>query len=118
MCYLIKLESRKWRLFILTLLISFSSLSFGQSVELDKELGAENAIIVEAQMGLVPDKELTGYVSSIGNRLVDALDENPFEFHFYVADDPIPNAFALPGGYVYVTRGILSLVTKEDERHR
>jgi len=99
----------------LTLLISFSSLSFGQSVELDKELGAENAIIVEAQMGLVPDKELTGYVSSIGNRLVDALDENPFEFHFYVADDPIPNAFALPGGYVYVTRGILSLVTKEDE---
>ena len=66
-------------------------------------------------MGLVPDKELTGYVSSIGNRLVDALDENPFEFHFYVADDPIPNAFALPGGYVYVTRGILSLVTKEDE---
>ena len=66
-------------------------------------------------MGLVPDKELTGYVNSIGNRLVAALDENPFEFHFYVADDPIPNAFALPGGYVYLTRGILSLITTEDE---
>ena len=100
---------------LLVTLIMTSSGIFGQSVELDKELGAENAKLVEVQMGLVPDKKLTGYVSSIGNRLVAALDENPFDFHFYVADDPIPNAFALPGGYVYVTRGILSLITTEDE---
>ena len=100
---------------LLVTLIMTSSGIFGQSVELDKELGAENAKLVEVQMGLVPDKKLTGYVSSIGNRLVAALDENPFEFRFHVADDPIPNAFALPGGYVYVTRGILSLITTEDE---
>lgn len=104
----------KIRFLLLTFILTSTGI-FGQSVELDKQLGAENAKIVETQMGLVPDKELTEYVSSIGSRLVDALDENPFEFHFYVADDPIPNAFALPGGYVYVTRGILSLVTKEDE---
>ena len=87
----------------------------GQSIELDKELGAENAKLVEAQMGLYDNKEMTEYIRSIGNRLVDNLENNPFEFHFHIADDPVPNAFALPGGYVYVTRGILSIITSEDE---
>jgi predicted Zn-dependent protease len=115
MKFLIKLERWKCRLLILSLLLTSSSISFSQSIELDKKLGAENAKIVEIQIGLYPDKEMTDYVRSIGNRLVAALDENPFEFQFHIADDPIPNAFALPGGYVYVTRGILSLMTTEDE---
>jgi len=101
-------------LFLLSFILTSLQIS-GQSIELDKKLGAENAKLVEVQIGLVNDKELTAYVRSVGNRLIAALEENPFEFHFYVADDPIPNAFALPGGYVYVTRGILSLITTEDE---
>ncbi|MBE9519134.1 MAG: M48 family metalloprotease [Bacteroidetes bacterium] len=102
-------------LLLLTLILPHSGISVAQSIELDKKLGAENAKIVEAQMGLVPDEELTDYVRGIGNRLIAELDNNPFEFQFHIADDPIPNAFALPGGYVYVTRGILSLITTEDE---
>ena len=112
MNHLPKSANLKAFLSTLTFILINTGISTGQSVELDKQLGAENAKIVEVQMGLVPDKELTEYVNSIGNRLVDVLDENPFEFQFHIADDPIPNAFALPGGYVYVTRGILSLVTK------
>ena len=110
-------HAKRWKeyLLILTFLLSTSAISFGQSIELDKKLGAENAILVEVQIGLYPDKAKTEYVSSIGNRLVASLDKNPFEFQFHIADDPIPNAFALPGGYVYVTRGILSLITTEDE---
>ena len=101
-------------LLVLTLILTSSGI-LCQNVDLDKELGAENHKIVEAQMGLVSDEELSGYVSSIGNRLVPELEKNPFDFQFFVADDPIPNAFALPGGYVYVTRGILSLLISEDE---
>jgi predicted Zn-dependent protease len=86
-----------------------------QSIELDKKLGAENAKIVEEQMGLYPDENMTAYVRAIGNRLVAGLDKNPFEFQFHIADESIPNAFALPGGYVYVTRGLLLLITTEDE---
>ncbi|MFB3041912.1 MAG: M48 family metalloprotease, partial [Candidatus Poribacteria bacterium] len=112
---LIKLERWKWHLPLLSFLLTSSSISFCQSIELDKKLGAENAKIVEVQIGLYPDEAITEYVRSIGNRLVAALDDNPFEFQFHIADDPIPNAFALPGGYVYVTRGILSLMTTEDE---
>lgn len=112
---LTKLARWKYQLLLLIFLIASSSISLGQSIELDKKLGAENAKIVEIQMGLYPDKDMTEYVRSIGNRLVAALDDNPFEFQFHIADDPIPNAFALPGGYVYLTRGILSLMTTEDE---
>ena len=115
MKHLTKLERWKYQLLLLIFLIASSSISLGQSIELDKKLGAENAKIVEVQIGLYPDKEMTDYVRSIGNRLVAALDDNPFEFQFHIADDPIPNAFALPGGYVYVTRGILLLMTTEDE---
>ena len=115
MKHLTKLERWKYQLLLLSFLIVSSNVSLGQSIEVDKELGAENAILVEIQMGLYPDKEMTEYVRSIGNRLVAALDDNPFDFQFHIADDPIPNAFALPGGYVYVTRGILSLMTTEDE---
>jgi len=100
---------------ILIFALTVWSISFGQSIELDKRLGAENAELVEIQFGIYPDEDATEFVRAIGNRLVAALDENPFEFIFYIADDPTPNAFALPGGYVYVTRGILSLITTEDE---
>jgi predicted Zn-dependent protease len=100
---------------ILLMLCFITQFSHSQSIELDKKIGAENAEIVEAYMGIYPLKELSQYVEDIGNRLVAQLEDPKFEFQFKVVDDPIPNAFALPGGYVYVTRGILSLVTSEDE---
>jgi len=104
----------KASLFI-SVFIFISIHSSGQSIELDKKLGAENAKLVEVQMGLYTDEKMTEYIRSIGDKLVAVLENNPFEFQFHIADDPIPNAFALPGGYVYVTRGVLSLTTTEDE---
>jgi predicted Zn-dependent protease len=111
----LKIEKLRWLLSGLFLILISTSISYAQSIELDKKLGAENAILVESQIGIYSNKKMTEYVSSIGNRLVAELEDNPFEFQFQIADDPIPNAFALPGGYVYVTRGILSLITNEDE---
>lgn len=86
-----------------------------QNIEYDKKIGAESAEIVEAQIGLYDDEELTNYLNTVGQRLVAEIEDNPFDFNFYVADTPIPNAFALPGGYIYFTRGILALINTEDE---
>ena len=66
-------------------------------------------------MGLYQHDSLSRLVNAIGQKLVSRLKNNPFEFKFFLADSPEPNAFALPGGYVYVTRGILPLVQTEDE---
>ena len=82
---------------------------------LDAEIGAESALAVEAQMGLYNEPELLEYVTDVGNRLIDALKDERFTFRFFVVDDASPNAFALPGGFVYVTRGLLPLLQTEDE---
>lgn len=85
------------------------------SAKKERELGLEAASEIKRTVGLVKDPALVGYVVEIGRRLVAqaAPRDAPYEFH--VADDTEPNAFALPGGFVYVTRGILALANSEDE---
>ncbi|WP_158589064.1 M48 family metalloprotease [Alginatibacterium sediminis] len=95
--------------------LSFSPPSLALSTELDKKLGAQNAKMVEQQMGIYQDAVLIDYVQQVGARLVAELENPRFDFRFTVIDDPAPNAFALPGGYVYVTRGLLALMINEDE---
>ncbi len=91
------------------------TMATAQDVEIDRQLGARSAKAVAVQMGLYDDPGLTAYVAKVGNRLVAELEDNPFAFKFFVADEATPNAFALPGGYVYVTRGLLALINTEDE---
>jgi predicted Zn-dependent protease len=98
---------------ILFLLIALSG--FAQDVSIDKKIGAQNAAMVEQEMGLYHHDSLYHLVNAVGHKLVSRLKTNPFEFQFFIADSPEPNAFALPGGYVYVTRGILILLQSEDE---
>jgi predicted Zn-dependent protease len=105
----------KYSITILVLILLGTQPDYAQSIELDKQIGAENAELVKVQMGIYDLHELTRYVRKVGDRLVANLEDPQFQFQFNVVDDPIPNAFALPGGYVYVTRGVLSLIITEDE---
>src|SRR5688572_33479086 len=71
-----------------------------QNVSYDKKLGAENALLVEQEMGIYHHDSLSRLINAVGQKLVSRLKNNPFEFKFFLADSPEPNAFALPGGYV------------------
>jgi predicted Zn-dependent protease len=85
------------------------------SAQKERELGQEAASEVERTVGLVQDPALVSYVSEIGRRLVAHTSTPDAPYQFHVADDSEPNAFALPGGFVYVTRGLLALANSEDE---
>ena len=61
------------------------------------------------------DPELSAYVTSIGNLLAKTSELPNQKFTFTVLDTPIVNAFALPGGYIYITRGLLALADNEAE---
>ncbi|MGH6720354.1 MAG: M48 family metalloprotease [Alphaproteobacteria bacterium] len=77
---------------------------------------AEHPKALEAFGGVYEeDIELNAYVAGVGARLraVSELEDQPFTFT--VLDSPVVNAFALPGGYVYVTRGLLALAATEAE---
>ena len=81
----------------------------------EQKVGDAAARQVEAEMGIVQDVELAAWVSEIGRRLVAVTDDPDRPFRFQIVDMADPNAFALPGGHIYVSRGLLSLVNSEDE---
>jgi len=79
------------------------------------DLGRSAAQDVSRSMGLVDDPALQQYVAQIGERLATNSERPELPWQFAVVDDPTPNAFALPGGYIFVTRGLMSLMNSEAE---
>ncbi|MFP6655014.1 MAG: M48 family metalloprotease, partial [Myxococcota bacterium] len=81
----------------------------------DKRVGNDQSQAIEAEMGLVEDDDLLQYVRSVGIRLLRHAPRQPFDYEFQIVDQSVSNAFALPGGKIYVSRGLLALVASEDE---
>ncbi len=81
----------------------------------ERELGAEESKNVAAEMGLFEDAALTAYVRSVGERLAALSPRHDLSYTFHIVDMEEPNAFALPGGYIYVSRGLLALTNDEAE---
>lgn len=77
--------------------------------------GAKAHQQVLEEYGVVKDARLQTYVNSIGQRLAKLSHRDQLQWHFTVLDSPEINAFALPGGYVYVTRGIMAYLQTEAE---
>jgi len=86
------------------------------SPEEEKKIGSqEHPKMVKEFGGNYTEKDLAAYVTEIGEKLV-AVSETPDEkFTFTILDSPVVNAFALPGGYVYITRGLATLASNEAE---
>ena len=78
-------------------------------------MGKQAAEQVGQSMGLVDDEELQAYVHRLGTELAAESERPELPWQFQVIDDPTPNAFALPGGFIFVTRGLLSLINSEAE---
>jgi predicted Zn-dependent protease len=81
----------------------------------DRRVGDDQTDAVQAEMGIVTDEALNRYVQSVAIRLLRYAPPRPFEYEFKIVDQTVPNAFALPGGKIYVSRGLLALVGSEDE---
>jgi predicted Zn-dependent protease len=85
------------------------------SSEREAQLGAQTAAQVAEEMGLVESPALTAYLEEIGGRLARHSPRRDVLYRFAVVDMEEPNAFALPGGYVYVSRGLLAIANSEAE---
>jgi len=81
----------------------------------DAAIGAEAVKGVVAEMGLYEDPKLNAYVERIGRRLLRGVPRRSFKYQFAIVDQSAPNAFALPGGYIFISRGLLALTENEDE---
>jgi predicted Zn-dependent protease len=85
------------------------------SAKQEQELGAEEAKKVEEGMGFADDSGFTPFLDQLGQRLAEHSPRKNVTFQFHIVDMAEPNAFALPGGYIYVSRGLLALTNTEGE---
>lgn len=88
---------------------------FDLSEEDEIKLGQEAAKQVEAQQSILKDQQITAYVDALGQKLVRYGKRPNLKYAFKVADTDEINAFALPGGFVYVNRGLLAAAGSESE---
>jgi predicted Zn-dependent protease len=87
----------------------------GLTAKNDLEQGAEAAKLVEQQIGLYAAPKTEAYLRNIGARLITVVNDPRWKFSFQIVDQSEPNAFAIPGGGIYVSRGLLALINREDE---
>ncbi len=79
------------------------------------EIGRASHPEILAQFGAVENKVLQDYIGRIGLELSGISHRPELPWHFTVLDSPVVNAFAVPGGYIYLTRGILAYMNSEAE---
>ncbi|HEY3488318.1 MAG TPA: M48 family metalloprotease [Gammaproteobacteria bacterium] len=91
--------------------LDFVTMSEQQEIQ----LGAKYHHQILAKYGVYDDAELQDYISQLGRELAAQSHRKDLIYRFTVLDSPEVNAFALPGGYVYITRGILAYLNSEAE---
>jgi predicted Zn-dependent protease len=89
----------------------FSLMSEQQEITIGRQMDGE----VRREMGLYDDRSLQEFVSTIGLRIARGSERPALPWHFAVVDVRAVNAFALPGGYIYITRGILPFLEDESQ---
>lgn len=81
----------------------------------ENTVGASEHEKVEQQFGFYEDPVLLNYVREVGAKVTKNTERSDVQYKFYIIDSPVVNAFALPGGYIYVSRGLLALANSEAE---
>ncbi|MDZ4723604.1 MAG: M48 family metalloprotease [candidate division Zixibacteria bacterium] len=86
-------------------------ISESQEISMGKEADKQ----ISTSLGLYSDSNLQRYIQELGSEIAATSERPDLPWTFRVLDDPVVNAFALPGGYIYVTRGILAHLDNEAE---
>ena len=94
--------------------VGFSALGLAPGTEEQKKIGSEYAPEIRKQLGgPIQDQQLQSYISQVGRSIAGAIGSKEFEFKYEALNDPMVNAFALPGGYVFITKGMLKQIKNE-----
>jgi beta-barrel assembly-enhancing protease len=89
----------------------FNAFSKDQEIQLGKESAAE----IRKSMQIVNSQDLTGYINRLGSRLAQSKRAGTYPFSFEVVNDPSINAFALPGGPMFVHTGLIAALDNESQ---
>jgi predicted Zn-dependent protease len=98
-----------------SLALAASLTACGVSQQQEVQMGQEYSQQINAQLPIISDPEVNRYVNLLGDEIASKTSRADLDWHFYVVDSREVNAFAVPGGYVYVNRGLIERTTQMDE---
>ena len=99
--------SDRWFRRLRVLLIALLPAACDVSVSQEDELGDAYAAQIEEQLPILRDSVAEAWLTTLGARLTSVADKDSRDWHFYLVDDSTVNAFAVPGGHVFVHRGLI-----------
>jgi predicted Zn-dependent protease len=102
-------------LILFLLLGSFVKGASALTTEEEKKLGKKILLEIEKSAEIERDLSLQSFINRMGRSLVAQIGPSPFEFKFFLIKGTDPNAFAIPGGYIFVTTGLIVLADNEQE---
>ena len=80
---------------------------FSITVKEEEDMSRQMLAMIHKYYEIVDDPAVVTYVNEIGNRILSALPQQPFKYHFYVIKEDVYNAFATPAGHIFVYTGLL-----------
>jgi predicted Zn-dependent protease len=100
-----------------TALVATAALGACSSISQQEEvqMGAQGAQQVQSQLPMLNDATISSYVGSLGRAIASTTSRSDLNWQFGVVNSQVINAFALPGGFIYVNRGILANAANESE---
>lgn len=110
-----KLVSVVVLLLIVFLLINFNSFSAERDLDKEQKLGKKLSENIEKKYEVVEDLNQNSLITEIGNKLANVSEIREMKFHFRILKEDGPNAFSIPGGYIYVTYDLFDYIQSDDE---
>jgi predicted Zn-dependent protease len=95
--------------------LTCSLVGCGISQQQEVQMGQEYAQQINAQLPIVQDPELNRYINVIGDSIARLTSRSDLDWHFFIVDAQEVSAFAVPGGFVYVNRGLIQRADQMDE---
>ena len=107
---------RSFLVWCIAIFFFLPALAYGGShVSYSKRLGKSFVQEALRHYSMVKDPDVVNMVNRVGRRILKAIGANPDTYHFFIVREDEPNAFAIPGGYIFIFDGLLKELTKEDE---
>src|ERR1700694_1243795 len=101
--------------FVVGIAITCSLVACGVSQQQEVQMGQEYAQQINAQLPIIQDPEVNRYINVLGDSISRLTSRKDLDWHFFIVDSKEVNAFAVPGGFVYVNRGLIERADKMDE---
>jgi beta-barrel assembly-enhancing protease len=97
--------------------LAFAATSSGCAISTQQEvqMGTEYAQQINSQLPIVKDPEVARYINVLGDSIAKLADDRSLDWQFFVVNSSEVNAFAVPGGYIYVNRGLIERTQRMDQ---